>query len=266
MKKRILAVCLLGLFNFLFAVGAGASSDDFVAAKSRLISILVSHGIGKAEAEKIFSDERIVLYLEILQKIAKKPSGKKFSYFSPEFGMFTPRSILRGREIMERKSEPFTEVERAYKVEKEALVAIFRIETNLGENLGQYRVFNSLLTLAAIKNRRSDWAEKELISFILLCRRNGLDPLEIKGSWAGAFGFCQFMPSSFMSFAVDGDGDGRIDLFSVGDAMASAANYLKKHGWQMGDSNRQLKAVYAYNHSDEYAKAVLAYAKAIKKK
>ena len=267
MKKEkviIWLVCLCSLV-FLPAAAAQETTNDLLAVKKQLVKKLAEKGVSKSEVEKIFLDERVALYPELLQKIAKKPGGKRFSYFSLEFGMFTPRSIWRGRNILEKNSEIFGEVEKIFSVDKEALASIFRIETNLGENLGKHRVFNSLLTFAAIKNRRSDWAEKELISFILLCRRNQSDPLDVKGSWAGAFGLCQFMPSSFLSFAVDGNGDGKVDLFVVHDAMASAANYLKKHGWQASNQDRQFKAVYAYNHSEEYTKAVLAYAKTIKK-
>lgn len=268
MKKEkamiIWFVCLLLLIPLSVAV-AQEMSSDLIATKNRLVNKLADKGISKSEIDKIFSDKRVALYPELLEKISKKPGGKRFSYFSLEFGMFTPWSILRGRNALEENSKIFNEVEKIFSVEKEALASIFRIETNLGENLGKHRVFNSLLTFATIKNRRSDWAEKELIIFILLCRRNQSDPLEIKGSWAGAFGLCQFMPSSFLNFSVDGDGDGRIDLFSIHDAMASAANYLKKHGWQAENPNKQFRAIYAYNHSEEYTKAVLAYAKTIKK-
>lgn len=267
MKKEIVIIWLvcLCLSVFLSAAVAQEVPSDLVAIKKQLIKKLAEKGVSKSEVEKIFLDERVILYPELLQKIAKKPGGKRFSYFSLEFGMFTPWSIWRGRNMLEKNSKIFDEVEKVFSVDKEVLASIFRIETNLGENLGKHRVFNSLLTFAVIKNRRSDWAETELISFILLCRRNQSDPLDIKGSWAGAFGLCQFMPSSFLNFAVDGNGDGKVDLFIVHDAMASVANYLKKHGWQSGNQNKQFKAVYAYNHSEEYAKSVLAYARMIKK-
>jgi len=263
-KVIILLVCLL-VPLILSVATAQEIPVNLIVIKSQLASKLAGEGISKSEIEKIFSDRRVVLYPELLEKLTKKPGEKKFSYFSLEFGMFTPRSILRGRNTLKENSKIFNEVERIFYVEKEALTSIFRIETNLGQILGKHRVFNSLLTFTAIKNRRSDWAEKELVNFILLCWRNGLDPLEINGSWAGAFGLCQFMPSSFLNFAVDGNNDGRIDLFSIHDAMASAANYLKKHGWQADNQDKQFRAIYAYNHNEEYAQAVLAYAKMIKK-
>ena len=88
----------------------------------------------------------------------------------------------------------------------------------------------------------------------------------MKGSWAGAFGICQFIPSSYVRFAVDGNGDGVIDLFDFRDAVASIANYLKAHGWENGRLEAKRQAIYAYNHCDSYVDAVLAYAKATKER
>jgi len=100
---------------------------------------------------------------------------------------------------------------------------------------------------------------------MVLSKAGGFDPLSIKGSWAGAFGLCQFVPSSYLHYAVDGNGDGRVDLFNVVDALASVANYLKRSGWEKENQEKKKKAIYAYNHCDNYVKAVLAYATAVGK-
>ena len=118
--------------------------------------------------------------------------------------------------------------------------------------------------MATLPNRRYEWAEEELVHLLVMCRDLGKDPLSVKGSWAGAFGLCQFVPSSFLTYAVDGDGDGVVDLFTFSDAMASIANYLKESGWQTNDVAQAKKAIHAYNHCDSYVKAVIAYAKACK--
>ena len=219
--------------------------------------------IDKTQIEKILSDSRVALYPELLKKLEKK-KGKRFSYFSPEFKLFNADSVSRGKNVLKSQQKIFNEIEKKYGVKKEALVAIFRIETDLGGNVGEYRVFNVLLTFSVLKNRRSEWAKKELTSLFLLCSENQWDILEIRGSWAGAFGLCQFIPSSFMVFAKDGNGDNKRDLFSFEDAIASIANYLNQHGWKNDDIEKKKRAVYAYNHSDEYVKAVLAYAEVIK--
>lgn len=260
MKKAM--VIALALLFVLSAANIAAGENQFAVIKNRLAAKLAGK-VERAEIEDRFHDARVVIYPGLVNKITK-PGGKKFSYFSPEFGLFTPDSILRGRSVLKEKENIFTEAEKQYCVKREALAAIFRIETNLGRNVGTHIIFNNLLTFAVVKNRRSDWAENELVSLFLLGARNNLDILNIRGSWAGAFGLYQFMPSSFLAFARDGNGDMKIDLFDFYDAMFSAANYLKRHGWENGDPQKMKKAVFAYNHSDEYVRAVLAYAKTIK--
>lgn len=256
-------VFCLALFVFLLvcSMDARGSYIPFAEVSGRLEKKLAGE-IGRPEIEKILSDPRVALQPELLKKLDAK--GKRFSYFGPEFGLFNFLSLWRGKNVLKNNGDVFSGIEKRYEVEREALAAIFRIETNFGENTGKHRTFNVLLTFSVMKNRRSEWAEKELANLFLLASRNRLDILEIYGSWAGAFGLCQFIPSSFMVFAADGDGDGRVDLFNFSDAMASAANYLKRHGWKNGDVEKRKKAVFAYNHSDEYVKAVLAYAEAVR--
>jgi len=136
----------------------------------------------------------------------------------------------------------------------------------LGRRFGllSYPLVNSLLTRALIENRRSSWAEEELAQLLHMCRRQNRDPLSLKGSWAGAFGFPQFIPSSYLKYGVDGNEDGAVDLYNLTDAFASIANYLKSFGWSEGDPEKKRQAVWAYNHCDNYVKAVFAYARAIK--
>lgn len=132
-------------------------------------------------------------------------------------------------------------IEADYGVGKEIIVAILRIETHFGRNTGKPPIANSLLTLALIENRRSDWAEEELSQLLLICRGRNQDPLAVKGSWAGAFGLPQFVPSSYLKYGADGNGDGAVDLYNLNDAFVSIANYLKSFGWSTHDpeKNRQ---------------------------
>jgi membrane-bound lytic murein transglycosylase B len=155
-------------------------------------------------------------------------------------------------------------IEASYGVPPEVLIAIFRVETNLGRNLGRYRVFNSLLTLTVMVNRRSVWAGRELVDLLTLCKNNRTNPFSIRGSAAGAFGLCQFVPSSYLAYGADGNNDGVVDLFDFPDAMASTANYLKSHGWHNRDARKQFRAIWAYNRCENYVKAVLAYSKHVK--
>jgi membrane-bound lytic murein transglycosylase B len=99
---------------------------------------------------------------------------------------------------------------------------------------------------------------------LLFCLEEHKDPLSLKGSWAGAFGLPQFVPSSYVRYGRDGDADGIVDLNNLSDALASTANYLQASGWSRKDLGKQKKALFAYNHCDQYVMAVLAYARAIR--
>ncbi len=116
------------------------------------------------------------------------------------------------------------------------VVAIIGVETQYGGNMGKHRVLEALSTLAFDYPRRAAYFRKELENFLLLTRAEGIDPLVPRGSYAGAMGYGQFMPSSFRSHAVDFDGDGRRDLWrNPRDAIGSVANYFKQHGWRTGE-------------------------------
>jgi membrane-bound lytic murein transglycosylase B len=250
--------CLLMLLLVFAALADEPATID--ARREALVQKLAAQGFDEAEARAVLEDKRVALYPEIIGK-----SGKGIDYFARKFGLLTPASVERGRQVIRENYAALQEIESQFGVEKEVLVAVYRLETNFGRYTGDRSVFNSLLTLAVIENRRSAWAEKEWITLMLLCRERGLDPLAIKGSWAGAFGLVQFVPSSYLAYAVDGNGDGRVDLFSVVDALASVANYLKSSGWDRNSVEARKKAIYAYNHCDNYVKAVLAYAEATRK-
>jgi membrane-bound lytic murein transglycosylase B len=113
--------------------------------------------------------------------------------------------------------------------------------------------------------RRSNWAYNELKAFLKYAYKEGMDPAEIPGSFAGAMGYAQFMPSSILAYGKDGNGDGTVDLLTHPDAMASIANYLKRHGWKPGISRKKKeKVIYHYNHSEYYVKAILKIAERLK--
>jgi membrane-bound lytic murein transglycosylase B len=253
------------VFTVLFAliVGSSPALGDIapeLGPKKEIISQkLKDKGFSDDEVSAVFSDGRIALHPEILDR-----TGKGFNYLSRSFGLLTKKSIQRGQKILKENRAAFRALEKKYGVEKEAILAIYRVETNLGTTRGSAIVFNSLITMSLLENRRSDWAADEVVSLLMLSKMNKMDPFSIRGSWAGAFGLCQFIPSSYLRYGVDGDNDGVIDLFDFHDAMASIANYLKAHGWQKGNHETNRNAIWAYNHCDSYVKAVLAYARASK--
>ncbi len=241
-------------------VPSWSNDDIYLLRLKELTTRLGEQGFTEEELQRVFTDSRVTLYPHILVN-----TGKGLNYMSRRFGLLTKKSIERGQKILKTYRAHLEWLEKIFGVEKEIVLAILRVETNFGGYTGSYRVFNSLLTLALAENRRSRWAEGELTELLRFSKELGLDPLSIKGSWAGAFGLCQFVPSSFGRFGVDGNGDGLVDLFVFPDAAASIANYLKHHGWVWGKKEGNQRVLFAYNHCDSYVKAVLSYASASKK-
>jgi membrane-bound lytic murein transglycosylase B len=223
-----------------------------------LVQRLKTRGLSEEELSRAFSDSRVTLYSQIVER-----RGKGLDYTGRRFGLLTKKSVKQGKNVLRENGRTLRKIEAAYGVGREILVAILRIETNFGRVTGSYPVFNSLLTLSLLENRRSAWAEDELGHLLLMCRAQNRDPLSVKGSWAGAFGIPQFIPSSYRKYGADGNGDGAVDLYNLADSLASIANYLKAFGWSRDDAAKKRDAVYAYNHCDNYVNAVFAYARAI---
>ncbi len=261
-SRHSLFFLALSLIIFLVIPGLNHASFDpaYQEGFNLLKAYLQEQGFGPEELKNIFSDERFQIYPHIVGR-----SGKGINYLSKKFGLLSKNSIKRGRGVLARYSDSLKKVEQIYGVQKEIIVAILRVETNFGSATGKYPVLNSLTTLAVIENRRSEWARKEIAELLSICNARQRDPFTIRGSWAGAFGISQFIPSSYVNYAVDGDGDGAVDLLTMPDALASVANYLKSHGWAKGDPEGKWQAIYAYNHCDNYVRAIFTYAKALTK-
>ncbi len=147
-----------------------------------------------------------------------------------------------GRQYMGRNRDLFKRVQDQYRVDSPVIGAILGVESKFGRRPhAGFKVFEALNTVYASLARRESFARRELIEFLLLCREENLDPMEVKGSYAGAMGLPQFIPSSYRSYAVDYDRDGHRDLWnSDPDILASVANYLKRHGWSQGNPMRMI--------------------------
>ena len=143
--------------------------------------------------------------------------------------------VQKGVDFIKKHQETFEKVEKKYAVPKEYIAAIIGIESAYGVNVGKYPVFDTLSTLAFEKNRRNKFFQKELMKFIQLSRTEKFNPKNVYGSYAGAIGLGQFMPSNYEAYGVDFNGDGRITLQRAEDAIASIANYIKLNGWRNGE-------------------------------
>ena len=144
-----------------------------------------------------------------------------------------PKRIKNGKLFIKKNLETLERAEAQFGVPKEVITAILGVETRYGKIMGSYRVLDALSTLSFDYPRRSNFFSQELINLLLLARENDLDIFKLKGSYAGAMGYGQFIPSSYRAYAVDFDNDGSVDLLnSVEDAIGSIANYLFQHGWK----------------------------------
>ena len=141
------------------------------------------------------------------------------------------------------------------------ILSIIGVETNYGTQRGNYNVFNALYTqIKIMPGKRSRWAKKELISFLKYCYNDNISPHSIKGSYAGAFGYGQFIPTSFANYSVDGNKNGKREPYAWGDVFSSIANYLIKNGYptsDIKDPKEVYDSIFSYNHSDNYVRVVL---------
>lgn len=170
---------------------------------------------------------------KILDAMAKPAEAKPWYAYRQLF--LTETRIQGGVQFWNQYSPALQQASTRFGVPPEYLVAILGVETSYGRNTGSYRVMDALATLGFFHPRRGAFFRSELESFLLLCRDEGIDPLAPKGSYAGAMGFPQFIPSSFRQYAADLDGDAKRDIWSnPGDAIASVASYFAAHGWQNG--------------------------------
>lgn len=172
----------------------------------------------------------------ILTAIAR-PAEKSKPWYEYREIFLNDKRLEQGLEFYREHRDTLKRAERETGVPAEIIVAIIGVETYYGRIAGSYRVIDALSTLAFDYPPRSEFFTGELKSYLILTRQQGFDPLALKGSYAGAMGYGQFMPSSFLAYAVDFDGDGIADIWNNPvDAIGSVANYFKEHGWRNGET------------------------------
>jgi len=276
------ALCclLLSLLPTLLSVAppcfAGADSAYFKSLQRRL----TRDGFDGTWIRKIYADPRIDFDMRGVSLYFVHSEG------SLNYDQFKePAAIHNARRYMATHKVPLTAAERIHGVDREVVAAIALVETRLGTYVGKRSVLNTLSTMAALSDsrvrealwrhvsgathlgrasfdrkahRKSNWAYGELTAFLRYVRTENFNPLSIKGSYAGAMGISQFIPSNIVPLGRDGNGDGRVDLFNHADAIMSIANYLRHNGWYPGiPADRAYDVVYSYNHSSYYVDAIL---------
>lgn len=195
--------------------------------------------IDEMKASHQFTEEELNVWIKsaekkqnILDAIARPAEkAKPWREYRPIF--IQPQRVTAGVEFWNQHEKTLAQAEKQYGVEREIIVAIIGVETGYGKNMGGHRVIDALTTLAFDYPPRAPFFRSELMNYLLLTREQKKDPLDFKGSYAGAMGYGQFMPSSYRNWAVDFDGDEFKDIWNNPvDAIGSVANYFKAHGWK----------------------------------
>lgn len=227
--KRILALIVVSI------VSTSCMAQQHPGAETFAAEAAAEHGLDQAEVTSLLENARFKQ--SIVDAMTRPAEGKDWYEYRPIF--ITDKRIKGGVEFWRENEELITQASEKFGVDPEVIVAIIGVETFYGRITGGYRVLDALATLSFYYpdtgNDRSGFFSKELMNFMLLGSEENLPLLEVEGSYAGAMGLGQFMPSSYREYAVDLDGDGRRDLWSsMADVIGSVANYLHRHGWQPG--------------------------------
>ena len=195
--------------------------------------LVASHGFVAEELIELFA--RAERKQSILDAIAR-PAERTLKWHEYRDIFIEEPRIAQGLEFWDDHAAVLEEAEARFGVAPEYVVAILGVETRYGRITGRYRVLDALVTLGFDYPPRADFFRGELTEFLLLAREEGHNPLKLTGSYAGAMGYGQFIPSSFRNYAVDFDGDGLRDIWSnPRDAVGSIANYFSRHGWRAGE-------------------------------
>ena len=217
-------IIIIFIFFSFFTIG---SANDFLVWKKEFKEYALSQGISL----KILND--------LIDKSIFLPDVIKYDRFQPEFYEDTKTYIFKrtsnkkliiGKELYNENNEIIDKISEKYFIDKNLLLSLMGIETNFGKYVGKMDIVSSLATLSYDK-RRSDFFTSELITLLKLVDKKIIDPKNLLGSWAGAFGNFQFMPSTIDNHAIDYNDDNYIDLKNIEDSFASAANYLSNLGW-----------------------------------
>jgi lytic murein transglycosylase len=197
--------------------------------------------------------------------LSRDHSQKVFNQSFEEFsGRMVPPRLTRGANMLKQYGSVLGRIEQSYGVPGEVLVAIWGLETDFGVNTGKFSTLRSLATLA-YDCRRAEEFRSQLMDALRIVERGDIPAAEMRGAWAGEIGQTQFMPSSYLKYAVDFDGNGRRDLLrSAPDVLASTANYLASYGWQRGKDwepgSANFAVIQQWNKSEVYAKTVAYFA------
>ena len=230
-------ICKIFVFSLLFVISVITSvfsanyENDFNNWLSSYKKFALKKGISQETINITFKNDKFLE--EVIKYDRKQPE-----FFEDTLTYVSKRAnksrVKIAKKLFKKNKKLFNEVENNFSVESEVLLALWGIETNFGKHVGKMDIISSLATLSFDK-RRSDFFSSELLILLKLIDDKLLDPNILYGSWAGAYGNFQFMPSTIKRYAIDYDNNNKIELkFSLSDALASAANYINRIGWKKG--------------------------------
>jgi membrane-bound lytic murein transglycosylase B len=241
-----------------------AARDQTPAAQARILvkAKLAGSGVPDSYVDQVFDDPRAKLFPEIPGKF-EGPHGPvaPVPYANYRKLFITEGNIAAGAQFVRDHRGLLDAVAARYKVDGTLLTALVAIETKYGTHVGTYPVFDALNTIIQGVPSRSKWAVNEEAEFLKMTYKQGMDAHAVLGSYAGAFGFVQFEPSTYNTIAVDFDGDGQRRLDQWPDALASCANYLARSGYDASapftPESRIGRSLFSYNHSNNYVRVIL---------
>ncbi len=232
MKRFLFALICLSLLPAQ-ALAEKFSRDD-----------LIEHIVKETDLSKSYVSKHVnaaKFDADLIRKMNTPYEARPYSEYRPLF--INDRLKKKSQNFLKKHHDIFVEAEAKYGVAPEMITAILGIETRFGENWGRDKVLDALVTLATGYERRAKFFRKELKAFLLLCKEEGLKPEDIEGSYAGAFGVTQLMPTSFREYAVDGNGDGKKDVWHTPeDIIFSVAYYFSRYHW---DNNKMVAHVFS---------------------
>lgn len=208
-------------------------------AADRFVDMMVQkHGFDRAQLQAVIGQAKKLDYvLRLMDRQAPSytpPTGPNGAWIRYRNKFITPDNVPNGVAFWNQYQDALERARQQYGVPPEIIVGIIGVETRWGRVMGKTRLLDALATLSFSYPRRAEYFSSELETFLLMARSEQDDPLDLRGSYAGAMGYGQFMPSSFKQYAVDFNNDGHINLWDPVDAIGSVANYFKAHGWVAG--------------------------------
>ena len=230
-SSKIITSLILLKILIINSVFAATSEDNFDTWLTSYKKTALEKGISQKTIDITFKD---VKFLEQVIKYDRRQPEFFEDTITYVGKRATASKAEKAKELLKKNTHLFSEVEKKFKVEKEVLLALWGIETHFGKHVGKMDIISSLATLSYDKRRR-DFFSAQLFTLLKLIDKKLNDPATLYGSWAGAYGNFQFMPSTIINYAIDYDGDNKIELkSSLADSLASAANYINKIGWEEG--------------------------------